>query len=323
MNSPVPPWAWIAFHVVVFTILAFDLGVLSRKSSVPTVKLALGWTAFWIALSLSFCGLIFQFLGKTKGLEWVSAYILEYSLSVDNIFVFLLVFGYFAVPDEYQHKVLFWGIIGAFIMRAAMIFAGTAIIERFAWVELVFGAFLIYTAFKLAFGGEGEVDPERNAALNILRRIMPVTRDYDGAKFFTLENGKRAATPLLAVLLVIETTDLLFAIDSIPATLGVVKSRDTFIAYTANICAILGLRSLYFAVRGIMDSFHYLKFGLAIVLGFVGVKMVYQFLTHTHVPTPFSLGVIVVVLGASILLSILRPKQPETPHLGIHGHDKE
>ena len=317
MNSPVPAWAWIAFHVVVFGILALDLGVLSRKSKVPSVKTALGWTAFWIVLSLGFCALIFQYLGRTKGLEWISAYILEYSLSVDNIFVFLLVFGYFAVPEEYQHKVLFWGVIGAFVMRAVMIFAGTAIIERFAWVELIFGAFLIYTAWKLAFGGETEVDPEKNPALSALRRFMPVTPDYVGSHFFTIENGKRAATPLLAVLLVIETTDLLFAVDSIPATLGVVKSRDTFVAYTANICAILGLRSLYFAVRGIMDLFHYLKYGLSVVLGFVGAKMIYQYLTHTHVPTTISLGVIVAVLGISILLSILRPKQPETPHIEI------
>ncbi|HEX9998513.1 MAG TPA: TerC family protein [Abditibacterium sp.] len=317
MNSPVPAWAWIAFHIVVFGILALDLGVLSRKSKVPSVKTALCWTAFWIALSLGFCALIFQYLGRTKGLEWISAYILEYSLSVDNIFVFLLVFGYFAVPEEYQHKVLFWGVIGAFVMRAIMIFAGTAIIERFAWVELIFGAFLIYTAWKLAFGGETEVHPENNPALSTLRRFMPVTPDYVGSNFFTIENGKRAATPLLAVLLVIETTDLLFAVDSIPATLGVVKSRDTFVAYTANICAILGLRSLYFAVRGIMDLFHYLKYGLSVVLGFVGAKMIYQYLTHTHVPTTISLGVIVAVLGISILLSILRPKQPETPHIEI------
>jgi tellurite resistance protein TerC len=317
MNSPVPPWAWIAFHVVVFSILALDLGVLNRKAHVPTVKVALCWTAFWIALSLGFSALIFKYLGQPKGLEWISAYVLEYSLSVDNIFVFLLVFGYFAVPDEYQHKVLFWGIIGAFVMRAGMIFAGTAIIERFAWVELIFGAFLIYTAFKLAFGGEGHVDPDKNPALNFLRRIMPVTKDYDGAKFLTWENGKRAATPLLAVLLVIETTDLLFAVDSIPATLGVVKSRDTFVAYTANICAILGLRSLYFAVRGIMDLFHYLKYGLSVVLGFVGAKMIYQYLTHTHVPTTLSLGVIIAVLGISILLSILRPVKGETPHVDI------
>lgn len=321
MNLPVAPWAWIAFHVVVFAILALDLGVLNRKAHVPTVKSALGWTAFWIALSLGFCALIFQFLGNAKGLEWMSAYVLEYSLSVDNIFVFLLVFSYFAVPDELQHKVLFWGIIGAFLMRAAMIFAGTAIIERFAWVELLFGAFLIYTAFKLAFGGEGEVDPEKNPALNLLRRVMPVTRDYDGSKFFTLQNGARAATPLFAVLLVIETTDLLFAVDSIPATLGVVKSRDTFVAYTANICAILGLRSLYFAVRGIMDSFHYLKYGLSIVLGFVGAKMLYQYLTHTHVSTTLSLGVIISVLGISILLSILRPKKPETPSIELVEKD--
>ena len=308
--SMVPTWAWVAFHVVIFLILALDLGVLSRGAKAPSVSTSLKWTGFWIVLSLAFCGLILRELGAHKSGEWLSAYVLEYALSVDNIFVFLVVFRFFSVPIEHQHKVLFWGIIGAFVLRAAMIFAGAAAIERFAWIEALFGLFLIYTAWKLAFGGESEVEPAKNPALKALRRVVRVTHSYDGGSFWTLENGRRAATPLLAVLLVIETTDLLFAVDSIPATLSVVKSRDTFIAYTANICAILGLRSLFFAVAGIMGLFHFLKYGLSLVLAFVGVKMLLKFALHFDIPTFLSLGIIVAILAGSVLLSVLRPQPP-------------
>jgi tellurite resistance protein TerC len=307
--SSVPAWAWIAFHLVILAILALDLGVLSRDNKIPTVSSALKWTAFWIVLSLGFCGALHWQLGAQKSGEWLSAYVLEYALSVDNIFVFLVVFRFFSVPAGLQHKVLFWGIVGAFVLRALMIFAGAAAVKQFAWIELLFGAFLIYTAWKLAFGSDAEVEPGANPALKMLRRVVPVSNEYDGAGFWTLENGRRAATPLLAVLLVIETTDLLFAVDSIPATLSVVKSRDTFIAYTANICAILGLRSLFFAVAGIMGLFHFLKYGLSLVLAFVGLKMLAQFVFHIHIPTFASLGVIVLILGGSALLSLLRPQR--------------
>ena len=309
MNT-VPLWAWIAFHVVIFAILALDLGVLNRGAKTPSVATSLKWTGFWIVLSLAFCTVLHAELGATKSGEWLSAYVLEYALSVDNIFVFLVVFRFFSVPSDHQHKVLFWGIIGAFILRAAMLAAGTAAIERFAWIELLFGAFLIYTAWKLAFGSDSEVEPSKNPALKALRRVVPVSSSYDGGKFWTTENGRRAATPLLAVLLVIETTDLLFAVDSIPATLSVVKSRDLFVAYSANICAILGLRSLFFAVAGIMGLFHFLKYGLSLVLAFVGVKMLLQFLLHIHIPTFASLGIIVSILAGSVLLSLVRPPKP-------------
>lgn len=321
----VPIWAWVAFHIVVFGILALDLGVINRKSHTQSVKSALLWTAFWIFLSMSFAGLIWKFMPAGKhnyALEFLTGYVIEYALSVDNIFVFLLVFGYFKVPAEYQHRVLFWGIIGAFVMRAAMIFAGTALIHRFEWIIYVFGAFLIYTGLKLAFGKEAEVDPGKNPAIKLLRRVMPVTDNYVNGHFLTKIDGKTFATPLMAVLVVIETTDLIFAVDSIPAIFAVVKSRDPFIIYTSNICAILGLRSLYFALAGIMDLFHYLKYGLSFVLSFVGIKML---LSHTayEIPTPVSLGVIVATLAFSILLSVVRPKketlEEESPvHLADH-----
>lgn len=300
--SVVPLWLWIGFHVVVLGILAFDLGVLNRKSHVVSLKAALSWSAFWIGLSLSFCGLVYNMFGQQKALEFLTGYVVEYALSVDNIFVFILVFSYFAVPKEHQHRVLFWGIIGAFIMRGIMIFAGTALIHKFEWLIYIFGAFLVYTGLKLAFGKDEEVDPGHNPAIKILRRLMPVSDKYDGGSFFTQIDGKRYATPLFAVLLVVETTDLIFAVDSIPAILAI--SRDSFIVYTSNICAILGLRSLYFALSGVMDLFHYLKYGLAIVLTFIGLKMLIH---HWYeISIAMSLGVIISVLVISVILSLLR-----------------
>lgn len=298
-----PFWGWIAFHVVVFSILAFDLGVLNRKSHEVTLKAALGWTAFWIVSSLAFGAFIWSQFSSIKGLEFFTGYVVEYALSVDNIFVFILVFSYFSVPKEHQHRVLFWGIMGAFVMRGIMIFAGVALIERFEWLIYIFGAFLVYTGLKLAFGKDEEVDPGHNPAVNLLRRLMPVSKHYDGSKFITFIDGKKHATPLLAVLLVVETTDLIFAVDSIPAILGI--SRDPFIVYTSNVCAILGLRSLYFVLAGVMDLFHYLKYGLAAVLSFVGVKML---LSHTafKIPVSVSLGVIVTILAISVLASLLK-----------------
>lgn len=305
----VPTWAWVTFHVVVLAVLALDLGLVNRKGHAISLPSALGWTSLWVALSLGFCGLIWNFYGGGKALEFLTGYVVEYALSVDNIFVFILVFGYFKVPPQYQHRVLFWGIIGAFVMRGAMIFAGTELIHRYEWIIYIFGAFLLYTGVKLAFSDDEEVDPGNNPALKFLSRIMPVSSQYDGNKFTTQIDGKRFATPLLAVLLVVETTDLIFAIDSIPAVIAI--THDRFIVYTSNICAILGLRSLYFVVSGVMGLFHYLKYGLAMVLSFIGVKML---ISHFYkIPIGVSLGIIVSVLAGSILLSILRPvAQPET-----------
>ncbi len=308
--STVPLWAWVAFHAAVFAVLALDVGVLNRGAKVPSVRNSLGWTGFWVALSLGFCALLHGQLGAAKAGEWLLAYVLEYALSVDNIFVFIVVLRFFAVPPVRQHKVLLWGIVSAFFLRAAMLLAGTAVIARFAWVEVPFGAFLVYTAWKLAFGSDVQVEPAKNPALRALRRVVPVADAYDGGHFWTLDNGRRAATPLLAVLLVIETTDVLFALDSIPATLSVVKSRDLFVAYTANICAILGLRSLFFAVAGVMGLFRFLKYGLSLVLAFVGAKMLLRFAFHVDFPTWASLLVIATILAGSVLLSVLRPEPP-------------
>jgi len=309
--SSVPPPAWLAFHLAVFALIVLDLSGGRRSQKTPSVASALRWTGLWITLSLAFCGAIRGQLGAGKAGEWLSAYVLEYALSLDNIFVFLVVFRFFAVPPALRHKVLFWGVVGAFVLRATMIFAGAVAIKQFAWLEAAFGLFLLYTAWKLALGMGQEVKPESNRALALLRRVVPVAKDYDGAKFWTLENGRRAATPLLAVLIVIETTDWLFALDSIPATLSVVKSRETFIAYTANICAILGLRSLFFAVAGLMGLFRYLPIGLSLVLAFVGAKMLAGFALGWQVSTFASLGVIALILAGAVLLSLLRPAPPE------------
>jgi tellurite resistance protein TerC len=300
----------VAFHAVVFSILALDLGLFNRKSHVTTVKQALGWTAFWVALSLAFCGGLFVFYDRQKALEFFTGYVIEYALSVDNIFVFILVFTYFQVPAQYQHRVLFWGVIGAFLMRGTMIGVGTALIHKFSFILYGFGAFLIYSGLKLAFGKDNEVDPSHNPAVNLLRKFMPVSRHYHGSHFITHENGKRMATPLLAVLLVVETTDLIFAVDSIPAIFGVVKSADAFIIYTSNVCAILGLRSLYFALAGVMDLFHFLKYGLAFVLSFVGAKMLLEGV-HLEIPITASLGIVVGALFLAVLASVALPRHPE------------
>jgi len=305
--SSVPIWAWLAFHVAVFALVAVDLKGGKNGDKTPSVNSALRWTGVWIGLSLAFCGAIRGQLGAGKAGEWLSAYVLEYALSVDNIFVFLVVFRFFAVPDGLRHKALLWGVVGAFILRATLIFVGAAAVKRFAWLEAVFGAFLIYTAWKLAFDEEEEVEPQDNRALKLLRRFFPVANDYDGAKLWTWENGRRAATPLLAVLIVLETTDLLFSLDSIPATLSVVKSHETFVAYTANICAILGLRSLFFAVAGLVGAFRFLPIALSLVLAFIGLEMLGKFAFGWDVSTLVSLGVIAFILAGAVLLSASRP----------------
>ena len=299
-------WLWIGFNVFVLLMLALDLGVFHRKAHVVTFKESMAWTVVWVTLALLFNLGVWHYMGPQRGIEFFTGYVIEKSLSVDNVFVFALLFSYFAVPALYQHKVLFWGILGALIMRAVMIFLGAALIERFTWIIYIFGAFLILTGIKMIVKREEEIHPERNPLVRWFKKLMPVTNDYRGDKFFVRENGVRMATPLFVVLLLVEFSDLIFAVDSIPAIFAVTK--DPFIVYTSNVFAILGLRSLYFALAGVMDKFHYLKIGLGVVLAFVGVKML---LGHTpyKIDTLVSLGVIVTVLAASIVVSLLRPKK--------------
>ena len=300
-------WPWIGFHVFVFAMLALDLGVFHRKAHVVSFREAIAWTIAWVTLAMLFNMGVWYFAGAQKALEFTTGYVIEYSLSVDNIFVFAMLFSYFAVPAAYQHRVLFWGILGALIMRALMIFAGTVLITKFAWIIYVFGAFLIITGIKMIVKKEEEIHPERNPVVRWFKKLMPVTSDYRADKFFVRENGLLMATPLFVVLLLVEISDIIFAVDSIPAIFAVTK--DPFIVYTSNIFAILGLRSLYFALAGVLDKFHYLKIGLGVVLTFVGVKML---LGHTpwKIDTLVSLGVIVLVLAAAVIVSLLLPKQP-------------
>jgi tellurite resistance protein TerC len=299
-------WLWVGFNVFVLAMLALDLGVFHRKSHVVSFKESITWTTVWVALALLFNGGVWHFYGSQKALEFFTGYLIEKSLSVDNVFVFALLFSYFAVPAKYQHKVLFWGILGALIMRAIMIALGAALITKFTWVVYVFGAFLILTGIKMVVKREEEIHPERNPVVRWFKKLMPVTSDYREDKFFVRENGLRMATPLFVVLLLVEFSDLIFAVDSIPAIFAV--TTDPFIVYTSNVFAILGLRSLYFALAGVMDKFHYLKIGLGVVLSFVGVKML---LAHTayKLDTLVSLGVVVTILAISIVVSLLRPRK--------------
>jgi tellurite resistance protein TerC len=299
-------WLWVGFNVFVLAMLALDLGVFHRQAHIVSFKESITWTVVWVVLALLFNGSIGHFYGSQKALEFFTGYLIEKSLSVDNVFVFALLFSYFAVPAKYQHKVLFWGILGALIMRAIMIALGAALITKFTWIIYVFGAFLILTGIKMVVKREEEIHPERNPVVRWFKKLMPVTADYREDKFFVRENGLRMATPLFVVLLLVEFSDLIFAVDSIPAIFAV--TTDPFIVYTSNVFAILGLRSLYFALAGVMDKFHYLKIGLGVVLSFVGVKML---LGHTawKIPTFWSLGVIVLILAGSVVVSLLRPKK--------------
>ncbi len=299
-------WLWVGFNVFVLAMLALDLGVFHRQAHVVALRESLTWTGVWVGLALVFNLGVWHYAGSTKALEFFTGYLIEKSLSVDNVFVFALLFSYFAVPSLFQHKVLFWGILGALIMRAIMIAAGAALIAKFAWIICVFGGFLILTGIKMIVKREEEIHPERNPVVKWFKRLMPVTPDYRGDKFFVRENGTRMATPLFMVLLLVEIFDLIFAVDSIPAIFAVTK--DPFIVYTSNVFAILGLRSLYFALAGVIDKFHYLKIGLGVVLTFVGVKMI---LAHTawKIDTLVSLGVILAILTVSVVWSLLKPKK--------------
>ncbi|MGH7605381.1 MAG: TerC family protein [Gemmatimonadaceae bacterium] len=307
MNSA---WGWIGFNVAVLAILALDLGVLHRRSSKVSIKEAATWSAVWVALSLCFAFAVYRTLGRQSGLEFLTGYLIEYALSVDNIFVFVLIFSYFSVPEKYQHRVLFWGIVGALILRGVMIVAGSALVTRFEWVLYIFGAFLVFTGLRMAFQkAEDTYNPERDPVLRLTRRLVPVTDDYRGDSFFVHEPDAKgrlryAATPLFIVLLIVDTTDIIFATDSIPAIFAV--TRDPFIVYTSNICAVLGLRALYFLLAGVVDKFVYLKLGLSIVLVFIGAKMLVD--PFVHLPIVASLGVVGGVLAASILASLRWPR---------------
>lgn len=286
-------------------MLVLDLTVFHRKAHEIHFREALAWSGFWISLAAAFAVLVYFWHGRATTLEFVTGYLIEESLSVDNLFIFLLIFRYFKVPRTYQHKVLFWGILGALIMRLGFILAGVALIRRFEWIVYLFGAFLVYTGIKLFRQEETEVHPEQNPVLKLFRRWIPITRDYVDGKFVVRQRGLYA-TPLLMVLVMIETTDVLFAADSIPAILAI--TRDPFIVYTSNVFAILGLRSLYFALAGMMELFHFLHYGLSVILTFIGMKMLVSH--YYRIPTGVALVVVAVVLAASVVFSLAFPKKP-------------
>jgi tellurite resistance protein TerC len=298
-------WWWIFFGVFILAMLALDLGVFNRRTHVIKLKESLLWTTFWVTLALLFCVGIYSFYGHTKAMEFLAGYLIEYSLSIDNLFVFLLLFRYFRVPHEYEHKTLFWGILLALITRGIFIFAGVALINTFHWIIYIFGIFLVFTGIKMAFNKETEVHPDKNVAIRILRFFIPITKEFVGARFFVVSQGKRFATPMLAVLLALETTDIIFAIDSIPAVLAI--TTDPFIVYTSNVFAILGLRSLFFAIAGLMKIFHHLHYGLAAILSFVGIKMLIA--DFIKIPIGISLGVIAAILTLAIVSSLIWPSK--------------
>ncbi len=311
-------WMWLLFNLFVIGMLALDLGVFHREAHIVSIREAATWSGVWIGMAALFNVGIFLFwqqinptssyTNNEAGLAFLTGYLIEKSLSIDNIFVFVLIFTYFAVPAKYQHRVLFWGIIGALLMRAGMIFAGAALIKQFHWIIYIFGAFLIFTGIKMAFHKNEQIDPNKNPLVTLFRRMMPVSDEYDGQRFFTRRNGVLMATPLFVVLLMVETTDLIFAVDSIPAIFAV--TQDPFLVYTCNVFAILGLRSLYFVLAGVIHKFHYLKLGLSVVLTFVGVKMLLVD-TDYKIPTGASLGVVAVILTVAIVASLVRARRIE------------
>lgn len=309
---------WVVFNIFVIVLLVVDLKIFHRESHEVSIKEALLWTVFWIALALLFNVGIYFWAGTEPALEYLTGYLIEKSLSMDNLFVFLMIFSYFGVAPRYQHNVLFWGILGALIMRTLFIMAGITLITRFHWVIFVFGAFLVYTGIKLAFQQDEDIDPEKNPVLKLVRRFVPVTPNYIEQKFFVKQAGRWLATPLFVVLVVIETTDVIFALDSIPAILAI--TTDPFIVYSSNVFAILGLRALYFALAGIMRMFHYLHYGLSLILVFVGAKMLLS--DFIHIRPLWALGVIGSILLISILASVLFAP-PETPESSSTETDTE
>jgi len=300
-------WFWVIFNAFVLLMLALDLGVFHKKLHVVSVKEALVWSGVWISLALCFNGLIYYLFGETKALEFFTGYVIEKALSVDNIFVFVLIFSYFHIPPIYQHKVLFWGILGALVMRVIFILTGVELIHRFHWLIYIFGGFLVYTGIRMLTSGDLKIDPEKNPVIKLARKIMPITPSFEGDQFFVKHDGKTWATPLFLVVILIETTDLIFAVDSIPAILAI--SDDSFIVYTSNVFAILGLRSLYFALAGIEKYFKYLKYGLSAILVFVGVKMCIADLFK--IPIEVSL----IIIGFTLMIAMASSRLfPEKKH---------
>ncbi|MDX2264971.1 MAG: TerC family protein [Hyphomicrobiales bacterium] len=314
-------WPWIAFNVFVISLLALDLGVFHKEQRAIPVREALWMSAGYVSLALLFCVGLYFFYDRPEvvrdgvvtvaggseaaALEFLTGYFIEYTLSMDNIMVFVLILAHFRVPPEYQFRVLVWGILGALVLRALFIFLGAALINAFHGILIVFGLFLIFTGLKTLFVGEGSHDLENDRIVKFSRRLIPMTSRYDGEKFFTVENGKRVATPLFLVLIVLNLTDILFAVDSIPAIFAI--TQDTFIVYTSNVFAILGLRALYFALAGALDKFHYLRHGISLVLVTIGVKMVVNYFYPKFIPTELALGMTATLIGGSIILSLLRP----------------
>jgi tellurite resistance protein TerC len=309
------PWWWVGFNALVLSLLALDLGVFHRHARPVTVREALGWSAVWIALAAAFGVGLWLTLGPQPALEFAAGYLVEEALSVDNLFVFILIFGYFKVPAEVQHRVLFWGILGALLLRGTMIAAGAMLLAQFHWLIYLFGAFLVVTGVRMAFSDDDAVEPEANPVIRLVRRLVPVTTRFHGERFFVREALREGdpirwvATPLFVVLCLVETTDLVFALDSIPAIFGV--TRDPFLVYTSNVFAILGLRSLYFVLAGVLGKFHLLKYGLALVLAFVGAKMLLEELYP--IPIGVALGVVAALLLASVGLSLVIPAPPDAP----------
>ncbi len=298
---------WGGFNLFVLAMLALDLLVFHRKPHEINLKEALVWSGVWIGLALVFNAGIYIWQGRQPALEFLTGYLIEKSLSVDNIFVFLMIFSYFKVPQKYQHEVLFWGILGALLMRAGFIAGGITLIKNFHWIIYVFGGFLIFTGIKMAMDKDKEIHPEKSLVLRLFHRIMPVTKNYEGGKFFVKKEGRTFATPLFVVLLIVETTDVIFAVDSIPAILAI--THDPFIVYTSNVFAILGLRALYFALAGIIRLFHYLHYGLSAILVFVGTKMLIA--DFYKIPIGISLAVVAALLLSAIAASILWPQKAE------------
>lgn len=299
---------WIGFSLFILFMLSLDLGLFNRKAHAIKYREAAIWSAVWITLALIFSGIVFWYQGTDLGLKFLTGYFIELSLSVDNLFVFLLIFSFFKVPAKVQHRVLFWGVLGALVMRLTMIFVGAALINRFHWIIYIFGVFLVYTGIKMFRQEDTDIQPEENPVVRAVTRYIPITRHYEGEKFFTRIDGKLTGTLLLLVLVIVEVTDLVFAVDSIPAIFAI--TTNTFIVYTSNVFAILGLRSMYFLLAGVVEKFQYLRMGLAIVLTFIGVKMLIE-AVHVVISVRISLAVVAAVLLASVAASILWPKDAE------------
>ncbi|HEX5399812.1 MAG TPA: TerC family protein [Verrucomicrobiae bacterium] len=320
----ITPWLWAGFILCILLFLALDLGVFHRRPRVVKFKEALGWTALWVTLAMVFAGSMIFWRDRADAEAFATGYVIELSLSLDNILVIALIFGWFRVPLEYQHRLLFWGILGALVMRGAMIAAGAALIRQFEWVLYIFGVFLVFAGAKMFLSKDEMVQPEKNPALRLVRRLIPVSTHFDGQKFFTRLNGRFALTPMALALLLVETTDLIFAVDSVPAVFSV--TRKAFIVFTSNVFAILGLRSMYFLLAGALGYFRYLKVGLSAVLVFIGIKMLLDPHEHTPlwfqmgIPTRISLLIVAAILSVSIVLSIIAARKDKKPHTGTDVH---